>query len=59
MYYKGPLFLSAATGKALSGSSEAKTTDYGDSCEFILAFRVYHLISNAKLVVIFEFEVRN
>jgi len=31
MYYKGPLFLSEATGKALSGAADAKTTNYGDS----------------------------
>ena len=34
MYYKGPLFLSEASGKALSGGSDAKTTDYGDSCKY-------------------------
>jgi hypothetical protein len=34
MYYKGALHITAAVANALSGAPDAKTTDYGDSCEF-------------------------
>jgi hypothetical protein len=33
MYYKGQVALSAGVKKALSGASDAATTDYGDSCK--------------------------